>query len=150
MVVALPHIIGPVVCPFRSCWSIQLAILEQAALAELLPRLVAEFPDHSEQTRCTDASCGWSVTPELPPLKITSPTMMRAATANPIGMSQMARRLTGDIRLGASESVSVTLPLSCPGHSGTRAVGPKWRAIGPESLGCVWSGQHRGRTRVAR
>src|ERR1035437_4494480 len=142
MVVALPHIIGPVVCPFRSCWSIQLAILEQAALAELVPRLVAEFPDHSEQTRCTDASCCSSVTPELPPLKIMSPMIMRATTANQIGMSQRAGRLTGDIDLGASESVSVTLSLSRPAHSGTRAVGPKGRAIGPESLGCVWSGQH--------
>jgi len=111
MVVALPHIIGPVVCPLWSSWPIQSAIVEHAALAELVPRLVAEFPDHSEQTRCTDASCCWSVTPELPPLMKMTPTMISTRIARPIGMNhKVGRPLPGDGLSGASVRASVTLP----------------------------------------
>ena len=110
IVVALPHIIGPVICPFWSCWPIQSAIVEHAALAELVPRLAAEFPDHSLQTRCTDASCCWSVTPELSLLKKMTPTTTSTTTARPIGMSHMAWRLTGDVPSGFSLRVSVTFP----------------------------------------
>ena len=86
---ALPHIIGPVICPFRSCWSIQSAIAEHAVLAELVPSLRAEFPVHSPQTRCTDASC-CSDTPELSLLKTMTPTMISAATAKRIRISHRA------------------------------------------------------------
>ena len=86
---AVPHIMGPVICPFRSCWSIQSAMVEHAVLAELVPSLGAEFPDHSPQTRCTDASC-CSDTPELSLLKTMTPTMIRAATARRIRISHSA------------------------------------------------------------
>ena len=46
-VVALPHIIAPVIRPFRSCWPIQsVIVVHQAALGEPFPRVVAELPDH--------------------------------------------------------------------------------------------------------
>ena len=133
---ALPHIIGPVICRFWSCWPIQSAIVEHAALAELLPRLEADLPAHSVQTRCTDASCCWSVTPELSLLKKMIPMMMSTTTARPIGMSHMAWRLTSDVPLGASVSVPFTLSWSGRALGFGRAIGPPGRGAAsvPTSL----------------
>lgn len=107
---AVPHIIGPVICPFRSCSFIQAAIVEQVALAELVPSLGAEFPDHCAQTCRTDASCCSAVTPEPPLVKTMTPMMTRTATARPIRISHMAWCLTDDVPSGTSFSVSVTFP----------------------------------------
>jgi hypothetical protein len=141
---ALPHIIGPVICPSWSCWPIHSAIVEHAALAELVPRLTAELPDHSPQTRCTDASCCWSVTPELSLLKTMTPAMIKTTTASPIGMSQMARRLTGHDPSVASVSVSVTVPCSGGGHDWSRAIGPSGAPSIPNPCSASGPSQHQG------
>jgi hypothetical protein len=51
IVVALPHIIEPVIRPLCSCSVIQSAIVVQATLAELAPRLGAELLVQSTQAR---------------------------------------------------------------------------------------------------
>ena len=46
-VVALPHIIAPVMLPSRNCWPIQSVIaVHQAEVGEPLPSVGAELPDH--------------------------------------------------------------------------------------------------------
>src|ERR1019366_4958122 len=105
-VVALPHIIAPVIRPLCSCWPIQLVIVvHQAVLGDPLPRVGAELPDHCWHDCCTDVNCTdancWlaalAVDVESLPRKTTMPTARATSVVatRPIASHVLRRRALG-------------------------------------------------------